>query len=180
MLQLRLLALPTLLLLSTPALAAGVHTGPNHNQIDGVRWDIHLDLEPYGFFGVGARVEFALVPDGFLDSVNDELALSLGADLFFASVSYDPAPYYPGGAWLVPVAAVQWNFYLGSEWSVFPELGLAVHTRFDQNGWTDKHGRDHRWIQPGLHAGVGARWHFSPSAVSRPTKDTISLSRDSR
>lgn len=132
---------------------ADEHHGTDHNQIDGARVDLHANVDGYGMFGVGGRVELPIVPDGLIrGDVHDELALSLGADVLFSPVDRG---YYDGGGYVVPIAAVQWNFYLGSNWSVFPEAGVAVHFDFDHDGY-----RDHGWsyVQPDL--GLGARYHF--------------------
>ncbi len=84
-------------------------------QIHGVRIEGHLDLALEGDPGVGARVDIPIVPNGFLDGANDELALSPGVDLLFNH-----------GAWFGLPVALQWNFYLDPKWSVFPELGAVL------------------------------------------------------
>lgn len=152
------------LLVARTGSAAETHHGPDHNQIEGVRVDLHLNLERHAYFGAGFRIEFALVPDGFINgNVHDEFALSLGADAFFAPVYYDRS-YYDGGAYVLPIAAVQWNFYVG-DWSFFPEAGVAVHVGFNQDGWYDKHGRNYGWLYPTPDLGVGARYHFNSSVA---------------
>ncbi|MDP2313707.1 MAG: hypothetical protein Q8P41_12425 [Pseudomonadota bacterium] len=145
-----------------PALAEEPHHhGEDHNQIQGVRVDLHGNVHRYGVFGAGGRVEFALVPDGFIGgNVRDELALSLGADAFFAPL-YFGDNYYDGGAWVVPIGAVQWNFYLGDRWSVFPEVGVALHVGFRQDEWYDKQGRGYAWLYAEPDLGIGARYHFT-------------------
>ena len=136
------------------------HVGADHNQIEGARGDIHAAVDWYTVFGVGGRIEFAIVPNGFIGGeVRDELALSFGGDILFAP-TYFGWNAYSGAAYAVPVAAVQWNFYLGDHWSVFPELGVAVHVGFDGNGWRDSHGYSYGWVYPAPDVGVGARYHF--------------------
>lgn len=154
-----------LLLVSAPAFARGEHHGAEHNQIEGVRIDLHANLDRHSVFGSGVRLEFALVPDGFIrgTDVNDELALSVGADLFFAPI-YFGYEYYGGGAYLIPIGAVQWNFYFG-DWSIFPEVGVAVHVGFDHDGWQDKHGNGYGWIYPEPDVGFGARYHFDSNVA---------------
>lgn len=130
------------------------HHGPDHNQIQGVRVEAHGTVSPYSVLGLGARFEFAIVPDGFIgDNVHDELALSLGADAFFAQLN---PIWYDGGVYLVPIAALQWNFYLGEDWSIFPEAGLAFHIAADGNGWN---GHEAIYAEPDL--GFGVRYHFA-------------------
>lgn len=145
-----------------PASAHEDHSGPDHNQIQGARGDVHASLDWYTVFGVGGRVEFAIVPDGFIrGNVRDELALSLGGELFFAP-TYAGWNAYEGQPYGVPIVAVQWNFYLGDHWSIFPELGVALHVGFDRNGWTDHYGYGYGWIYPAPDVGFGARYHFGP------------------
>ena len=147
-------------LLVSPALANDEeHAGPDHNQINGVRGELHGSLDAYSVIGIGGRAEFAIVPNGVIGDVNDEIALSLGAELFVAPVNTG-GYYYSDGVYLVPIAAAQWNFYVGNHWSVFPELGLAIRVDPGHDGWTDSNGNYHGWIYTQLDAGFGARYHF--------------------
>lgn len=147
--------------LATPALAHDdhhddrlVHHGDDHHQIDAIRFDVHSNMDMYGMVGVGGRLEFAIVPDGFLGgNVHDELALSFGADVLIAP--FVPR-YYDKGPYVLPIGAVQWNFYLPHNWSVFPELGVAAHVGFREDGW-----RANNWIYPWPDIGFGARYHFN-------------------
>ncbi len=139
-------------------------------KIDGVRFDVHLDLGWHEAFGVGFRVDIPIVPDGFLrgGSIQDELAISPGLDVFFWSFHdrhyddhFDQLRYHDGWS-LMPVVAVQWNLYLNESWSIFPELGMA--SAF----WSYDHCRDgghdchsHTYLRFYPLASFGARWHFS-------------------
>ncbi|MEZ4241989.1 MAG: hypothetical protein R3F59_38725 [Myxococcota bacterium] len=144
---------PLMLALAGPAWAHGGHHGPDHNQIEGVRVEAHGSVSPYTVFGVGGRLEVPLVPDGFIGGdVHDELALSLGADGYFAELN---PGWYDGGVYVVPVAALQWNFYAG-DWSIFPEGGVAFHVHPDGTGWD---GRQAIYAEPDV--GIGARYHFA-------------------
>lgn len=139
---------------AAPALAHDGHHGPDHNQIDTVRVEAHGSVSSYGVVGGGARAEFAIVPDGFIGGdVHDELALSLGADGFFVNVN---PTWYEGGMYVVPIAALQWNFYLGQDWSIFPEAGLAFHVSADDAVWPG-----HRDVFATPDVGIGARYHFA-------------------
>ena len=142
------------LALAGTAAAHDGHIGPDHNQIKGVRLEAHGTVSPYSVLGAGARAEFAVAPNGFIGGdVHDELALSLGADAYFAQLN---PGFYDGGFYVVPIAALQWNFYLGQQWSIFPEAGLAFHVAANDTGWN---GRQPIYAQPDL--GFGARLHFS-------------------
>ena len=121
------------------------HGGERH-RFSNIRFELHGDFNWYGAVGLGGRLEFPVAPYGLLDGVDDELALSFGAEVFFF--------YNPGnpGFGVYPIAAVQWNFYLGQV-SLFPELGVAF--LFGPN-------REAYWgtfIAP--YFGVGLRIHFT-------------------
>jgi hypothetical protein len=107
-------------------------------QIQGVRPEGHLNLGFHGDVGLGFRVDIPIVPSGLLDTANDELALSPGADLSFGGDSVGVG---------IPVA-LQWNFYLTRDWSVFPELGLAVFFSDDDADFD-------------ILVALGARYHMS-------------------
>lgn len=152
---------------ATPtAMAHDSHVGPDHNQIHGLRVDLHGNLDGWGMLGGGARFEFAIVPNGFIGgNVHDEFALSFGADLLAAPTYMFGWSGYGGGAYVAPIAAAQWNFYLGDRWSVFPEAGLAVHVGLDHGGWYDKNGHTYGWVYAMPDVGIGARYHFNGSVA---------------
>ncbi len=112
-----------------------------------VRLTAQGTLSWYAAFGIGMRADIAIVKDGLLETVNDDLSLSVGADVLY---------FWPSdrdGFGVMPIAAMQWNFYLNDRWSLFPELGTAfifVPAR-----------RLHfpAFVLP--YAGIGARYHFS-------------------
>lgn len=138
---------------ASPAFAQD-HTGPDHNQIMGARGDIHGNVDGYGAAGFGLRADIPIAPDGFIGGdVHDELALSPGVEVFFLDV----APgWYEGAPYLTPLTTLQWNFYVGERWSVFPEAGVAFYVG------------DHdappgvRPIYAAPAVGFGARYHMNP------------------
>ncbi len=160
---------------AAPAAAADSHIGIDHNQIHGLRVDLHGSIDTVAMLGGGARFEFAIVPNGFIrGNVFDELALSFGADMLVAPTylftrnRYDYGydyDYDGGSAYIAPIAAAQWNFYLGDRWSVFPEVGIAVPLRLDRDVWYDQNGRPHSWVSVVPDVGIGARYHFNPSVA---------------
>jgi hypothetical protein len=131
------------LLLGAAATLAGfvAWTTPVFAQIAGVRPEAHLDLGYHADIGFGVRVDIPIVPDGLLESARDDLAVTVGADLLFDD----------GDVWVGIPVALQWNFYIQREWSVFPELGLAL--LFGEGKHDDVH------VDPLL--AVGGRYHFS-------------------
>jgi hypothetical protein len=144
-------------MLAAPALAHDVeeHIGPDHNQIEGVRLDVHADFGSYGAFGAGLRADIPIVPNGIIDGVmNDEIAFSPGVEVFFLEYYGDR---YVGGPYFMPLAMLQWNFYIGDDWSVFPEAGIALYA-----GNADYLPRGHGGVYAAFATGIGARYHFSP------------------
>ena len=135
---------------STSALADDDVTA---NHINGVRLDVHANFGGYGSLGAGFRVEVPLLKNGMLNEVDDELALSVGADAFFYSDFFPDR--YNGGVYVIPSAVLQWNFYIGESWSVFPEAGIAFYVG------------DSRYLrrETSFYAapafGLGFRYHFN-------------------
>jgi hypothetical protein len=156
-LSLTLLPVVAFFALAAP-LAHAANNGNVPHSIHGARLDLHADLDWNSMVGVGGRLEFPIAPRGLIkDYARDELALSLGADVLFQPID---DVHYTGGAYLVPVIAAQWNFYLGSRWSIFPEAGMAAHVDFDREGYGDR-----AWIYPQVNAGLGGRCHINKRAA---------------
>lgn len=136
----------TLFSMGQLVMGQGPGESPGPNRFANLRFEAHLAFGWYGAIGGGARVEFPIVRAGLLQNVDDELALSIGAELF-----YFYGPYL--GLGVTPLAALQWNFFLGNNISVFPELGLAfVFGPSRERYWGT-------FIAPYL--GVGIRFHFT-------------------
>lgn len=147
----RAVAFAVLLLWSAPAAAQDEVEGAGRAGQDSLRLDLHLDLGWYGAFGAGARLDVTIVPEGLLDGVEDDLAISPGLEvLFFYS------QYYGDGVGIWPLLAFQWNFYLSDAWAIFPELGIifffAQESRYYERYWSS-------FIAP--FGGFGARWTFN-------------------
>jgi hypothetical protein len=119
-------------------------------MIEGARPEAHVSLGWMGEIGVGARVDIAILGDGFIHSLDDEFALSPGVELAFDD---------DGGGELAlsGLLAAQWNFYVDASWSVFPELGIALVYRERDRGPA----RDETdvWLSPV--GAVGGRYHFT-------------------
>lgn len=134
----------TLLLLAASALALGLAwPAVTRAQIEGVRPEVHLDLGFHADLGFGARLDIPIVPDGLLMSARDDLAISPGVDLLFDD----------GEVWVGVPIALQWNFYVHQEWSVFPEAGLAL--------LVGHHHRDHDGLAVDFLLAIGGRYHFN-------------------
>ncbi len=158
-------------------------------QAPGERPPYHVELEPHlalgpsdppgpgtGWgYGAGFRATFEIVPRGFIGSINDSVAIGVGADFGHYDGNGDVVPgtckrFVPGPAgtsvcvevsqtsdgasnyWFLPVV-LQWNFWLTRQWSVFAEPGLSPY-------WSDARGLG---VTPALWA--GGRYRFSKSAT---------------
>jgi hypothetical protein len=89
-------------------------------------WD---DLFPGDSFGIGARVSIPLVDNGFVKTINNSVAITFGADLLHYGGCYVPGVNCSANFLMLPVA-MQWNFYVAHDWSVFGEPGLFVYHGF--------------------------------------------------
>jgi len=68
-------------------------------------------------FGPGFRANFRILKNGFVPSINDNVAIGVGAELVFDT---DNAVH------LVTPVVLQWNFWLTKHWSLAGEPGLAI------------------------------------------------------
>ncbi len=122
--------------------------GGGANRFAHFRVEVHLDFGWYSAAGAGVRFEFPLAPRGILDGVDDEIALSVGAELFYF--------YWADavvGLGVYPIVALQWNFYVGSNVSLFPELGVAFLFGPSRDRYWGA------WAAPFF--GLGLRVHFN-------------------
>ena len=112
-----------------------------------------LNIDPetlYGYggtgIGPGVRASIPLVSPGFIPNLNNSIAISFGLDILrHSGYAYygrcDAAGCYRydgGGFWSVyfPVA-MQWNFFLTKQFSVFAEPGLALRHAFINDSYCD-------------------------------------------
>ena len=103
---------------------------------------LQLDLHGgFTWWGVGAatgvRIGIPLMPNGFIDSINNAVYLNFGADFYWmrwrrCGGGRDCWDYSAGLG--LPVT-LHWEFYFNDQWSAFVELGFQVfiHPRF----WND-------------------------------------------
>ena len=114
--------------------------------------------------GAGFRGSIVIVHNGFVSTINNSVAISFGIDWVYFDIDDWCGRYWrgpPGNAvcgwdddahlvWL-PVA-MQWNFWLSENWSVFGEPGLAL--RFNDEHYDDDVDLDFVFY-------AGGRYHFS-------------------
>lgn len=158
-------ALPLLVVLaSTPAFA-----GDDTIRRPGEHPDYHVDIEPHGVlgagfygwgwlgFGGGARFSIPLCKNCFVPKINNNVAVSFGADLAF--YPFDNIYGYTPWFLFLPVA-MQWNFFVARKWSVAAEPGVTPWFGLYDYGRYCAGAGCHDWaIWPSL-SFVG-RYHFS-------------------
>jgi hypothetical protein len=98
--------------------------GFNLSHHDFLPTDQHLD-GPFGV-GPGLRASIPLMHNGFVRSINNNVAIGFGADVAY----YDHAS---AGVLWVPVV-LQWNFYITDIITVFGEPGVALRYANWDNG----------------------------------------------
>jgi hypothetical protein len=167
------LTLSTLALWSSSAAAQSIIRNPGDHP-KGVEIEPHLLLAPFGTpagdlgFGLGARVTFPIVDNGFVSTINNSVGIGVGLDWthYKGCNDINIGPYHyecPSlNHFAIPVV-MQWNFYLTRAWSVFGEPGLSVNFFSNTCSVTGPYVTDsvcpnYNTIDPVIY--VGARWHF--------------------
>lgn len=105
----------------------------------GAHPDYPIEIEPhmafgsadiYGWTGVGAglRLSIPIVKNGFIRTINDNVAISFGGDFLHYETCYFGDRC--GANYLIFPAALQWNFFLSPHWSVAGEGGVFLYKGF--------------------------------------------------
>jgi hypothetical protein len=151
----------------------------------GLHDDYRVELEPHALvgaftppgdgtgdgLGAGLRASFVVVPNGFVSSINDEVAVGVGVDAvhYFGSgpIGGGTCARFATGAggtrvctevtgvrggassYLFFPVVLQWSFFLTRRWSVFGEPGISLY-------WFDDRTVG---VTPALF--LGGRYHFS-------------------
>ncbi|MDD9966567.1 MAG: hypothetical protein OXR73_10100 [Myxococcales bacterium] len=101
----------------------GAHT-PYTTDIDlHLVWQWNQEVFDEGI-GLGMRAYFNVLDNGPVPTINNSLAVGLGADLTFSDGGCGPIDCDAFQVW-VPFL-VQWNFFFSESFSIFPEIGLAL------------------------------------------------------
>jgi hypothetical protein len=86
----------------------------------------------YGFgAGVGARYTLPIVPNGFINEVNDSVELEFGGDVWFANYGFGNLDV--GYTGLAIPAEGRWTFHITPKFSAYAKVGVGLVTRF----WND-------------------------------------------
>jgi len=90
-------------------------------------WD---NLFPGDSFGIGGRFSIPIVDNGFIKTINNSVAISFGADFMHYDGCYIGRVGGCSANFLLLPVAMQWNFYVARQWSVFGEPGLFIYHGF--------------------------------------------------
>lgn len=139
----------------------------------GEHTDYHVDIEPHGVFGLaywdfgaaygtvgfggGARFSIPLCKNCFIPKINNNVAISFGADFVFYPFGNAPVTFTD----LYLPVAMQWNFFVHKKWSIAGEVGFTpVIGVFYDYGYCGGGPACHNWwVYPD--AGFVARYHFN-------------------
>jgi hypothetical protein len=128
--------------------------------------------------GLGGRVSINLTHDGFVDSINNSVAIGLGLDWLHYNAP-DCFYYYNRGAacyggasadfFQFPVV-LQWNFYVAKHWSVFGEPGIYIwHGSYGNGGCYNAAGAlvNCSYSETGVGPAfwIGGRYHFNETVA---------------
>lgn len=84
--------------------------------------------------GLGGRVSIVLTHDGFVETINNSVAIGLGLDwvhysaptcIYYVNLGAGCYAGVSADFFQVPIV-LQWNFYVARRWSVFGEPGLYI------------------------------------------------------
>jgi hypothetical protein len=136
------------LVMTGTAFASEWITEEPNNHLNQVETEIHAVLGSHSL-GAGVRVGIPIVNQGFVSTINNNVAINFGADLL-------NWPDDEVRGVIVPVM-LQWNFYLTRDWSVFAEGGVAFQSWFST---PPDHNGDTFFTWPGF--SIGGRYYFNP------------------
>ncbi len=106
----------------------------------GVHPDYAVEIEPHlvlgddsvfatAGYGVGARFGIPIVRNGFVPTINNNVAINFGVDF----IHYDACYYLTTGCganYLLFPVTLQWNFFVARQFSVYGEGGLFLYKGF--------------------------------------------------
>lgn len=168
---------------SRPSLAEGIITHPGEHLDYAVELEPHGLFAPFDppgdtigtGFGAGLRATIPIVKNGFINTINNSVGITFGFDWLRYSgqdVVIGPCAQWiagPNGTSIctqvagptvgpanyvyLPIA-LQWNFWLHEQFSVFGEPGVVIYYRKPRyQGSAD--------VGPAPMFDIGGRWHFS-------------------
>jgi hypothetical protein len=119
----------------------------------------HWEIEVHGVipyyrglgFGGGARLGIPIIPGGFGSSLNNHLAITVGADLYYG-LGYG----FGGFIGIQTHVAAQWNVYFTEKLSAFAEAGFSPEFHI----YTCNSCITPSLFQPWFNFSVGGRYHF--------------------
>ncbi len=129
------------------SLLAGSARADDTIQHPGAHFSYFVEIEPHldvawgdwsgglggqAGYGLGARLAFPVMKNGFVSTINDSVAVGVGLDFlhFGCGGSLTGAAFSCSLNSLSLPVVMQWNFYVSPEWSVFGEPGLFLYHQF--------------------------------------------------
>lgn len=109
-------------------------------------------------FGVGARVYFPLLHNGFVPEINDSFALEAGGDLI--AIGSRPVLFGLG----IPIE-LMWAMHLVPKFAAYVKLGAALELHFGSWAWDGA--ATGSFLGFGLTAALGAWYELTPSVKLR-------------
>ncbi len=165
-------ALLAILAAATPADAESIIKNPGDHP------PYRFELEPHALFGwsnrffggngfgAGVRGTVVIVDNGFVKTINNSVGISFGLDFLHYDYCYYRNVNCGGNALHIPVA-MQWNFWLSPQWSVFGEPGLMIYHGIYDDPCRDVQGRGIPGCRTPTRTGLdwafwaGGRFHFN-------------------
>jgi hypothetical protein len=125
--------------------------------------NLHAGLSHHGpGLAAGARVAIPILDNGFVDSIDNAIYLTIGGDVLFdrcfGGCGRHDDDY--GVAFAVPLTG-RWQFNFTPLWSAYGEVGpnIYIHSHWLDDGSIRGPGRvPGAWIA----LTVGGKWHFAP------------------
>ncbi len=131
-LGLRTLALAAVTLAAWPSPAAGQEQSTVKNPGDHPAYPVEIEphlavglASRFDGVGVGGRFSIPVLRNGFIPSINNNVAVGFGVDWAHRDGCFGYADCRSADAFWFP-GVMQWNFFLSEHWSTFVEPGLAV------------------------------------------------------
>ena len=133
----RVIALAAVALLASTrgAHADGTITTPGDHPNYRIELEPHVTLGWDNVYassgvGVGGRFSIPVVQNGFIPSLNNTIAVSFGVELLHYGGCYRYSTQACGANYLFFPIAMQWNFFVARQWSVFGEPGFTIFQGF--------------------------------------------------
>lgn len=104
-----------------------IHERAHH--VDGL---VHLGFWGRFNLGIGAWYHHVILPDGFLDKLNDEVSVLGGVNIDYYSDNFGFCSITFGR--ITPMAGIQWDFHFTEQWTAYGNLKAGYGFGFAGSG----------------------------------------------